>query len=243
MRGARVDLGTAGAPSVLGGPEQGQQVGPWQVGAAPERLTVGRHEHRHGPAALPGHRGGGGHVDRVNIRALFPVDLDRHETLGQCRGHLLVLEGLVSHHVTPVASGIPHRQKDRDVAAARFGEGLLAPLPPVHGVGFVLAQVGAERARETVGHTSSVAGRGRAASYLTVSDGGVGNLGRGSGSAGGGRLRHGPSWFRTASLWMTTSGSWGVSAYSEQAPAGGASGRREGTPWWIHHESGQLVWA
>jgi hypothetical protein len=47
---------------------------------------------RHRPAALAGHRLGGSHVDRVHIRALLAVHLDRYEILVHQRGRRAVLE-------------------------------------------------------------------------------------------------------------------------------------------------------
>ena len=52
-----------------------------EVGAAVERLEVGREEDRHRPAAVPGHRLDGGHVDLVEVGPLLAVDLDVDEVL------------------------------------------------------------------------------------------------------------------------------------------------------------------
>ena len=123
-----------------------------EVGAGVERLAVGREEHRHRPAAMAGHRLHRAHVDGVDIRALFAVDLDVDEELVHERGDLLVLERLALHHVAPVAGGVADAEEDRLVLAPRAGEGLLAPGVPVDGVVFVLEKVGAGLARESVGH-------------------------------------------------------------------------------------------
>ena len=66
------DAGKAGHPARVAGRE---------VGAAEERLQVGREEDRHRPAAVPGHRLHGGHVDLVEVGPLLAVDLDVDEVL------------------------------------------------------------------------------------------------------------------------------------------------------------------
>jgi hypothetical protein len=78
------------------------------------------------------------HVDRVHVRALFPVDLDVHEALvHQLRG-LGILERLVCHHVAPVARRVPDGEEHGLVLGAGELEGLLTPLVPVDGVVRVL---------------------------------------------------------------------------------------------------------
>jgi hypothetical protein len=77
-----------------------------EVGAGVEGPPVGRAEDRHRPASRPGERLGGGHVDRVDVRALFAVDLDGDEPTGEIGGRGRVLEALVGHHVAPVARGV-----------------------------------------------------------------------------------------------------------------------------------------
>ena len=143
--GGLLDLVAPGPPGVGDGGEQLQEVRLRVVGAAEERPAVGGEETRHRPAALPGQRDGGVHVHRVEVGPLFAVDLDAHEA-GVHRGRdLVVLERLVGHHVAPVAGGVADRQQDRHVARGRLGQRLGRPLPPVHRVVGVLAQVRAGR--------------------------------------------------------------------------------------------------
>ena len=47
-----------------------------------------------------------GHVDAIDVRPLFAIDLDRDEVAIQDLGHLRVLEALVLHHVAPVAGRV-----------------------------------------------------------------------------------------------------------------------------------------
>ena len=126
-----------------------------EVGAAEERLAVGGHEDRHRPAARAGHRLGGLHVDGVDVGSLLAVDLHVDEQLVHHRRGRRVLEGLVGHHVAPVAGRVADRQQDGHVPAAGLGERLVAPRVPVDRVVGVLAQVRAGLAAEPV-HTCTV---------------------------------------------------------------------------------------
>ncbi len=122
------------------------------VGAGEERLALGGEHHGHRPAPVAGHRGGGRHVDRVDVGALLAVDLDVDEVLVHVRRGRLVLERLVGHHVAPVARGVAHAQQDRAVGFRRLRERLGGPLPPVHRVVGMLQEVGARRLRQPVRH-------------------------------------------------------------------------------------------
>ena len=117
--GRLLDLAAAIAPGLGDRRKQLQKAGFRIVGAAEERPAVGRQETRHGPAALPGERDGGVHVDRVDVGPLLAIHLDAHEPGVHRRGDLVVFERLVRHHVTPVAGGVADRQQDRHVALPR----------------------------------------------------------------------------------------------------------------------------
>ena len=80
-----------------------------EVRTAEERAAVVVEEHGHRPAAAPGHRLDGLHVDGVDVGALLPVDLHVDEPVVHHRGHVGVLERLVGHHVAPVARRVPDR--------------------------------------------------------------------------------------------------------------------------------------
>ncbi len=120
------------------------------VGAAEERPPVGRQEARHGPAALPGQRNGGVHVDGVDVGPLLAVHFDADEAVIHRRGHLVVLERLMCHHVTPVAGRVADREQDRRIASRGVGQCCGRPLLPVHRVVGVLAKVGAGGPSELV---------------------------------------------------------------------------------------------
>ena len=82
---------------------------PGVVGAAKKRGAVRREEHGQRPAArLAGKQGMGGLVDLVEVGTLLAVDLDVDEVLVHHVRGVGVLEGLVRHHVAPVAGGITH---------------------------------------------------------------------------------------------------------------------------------------
>ncbi len=121
-----------------------------EVGAEVERLLVRREEHRHRPATLPGGGLHGLHVHGVDVRPLLAVDLDGDVVLVGVRRHRLVLEGLVGHHVAPVARRVPDTQQHRHPAPARLLEGLGRPLPPVDGVVGVLLEIRRGRVRQPV---------------------------------------------------------------------------------------------
>ena len=89
------------------------RVGRRKIRAAEERLELGREEHRHRPAAVPGHRHHGRHVDLVEVGALFTVDLDVDEVLVHEGRDVRVLEALALHDVAPVAGRVADRQEDR----------------------------------------------------------------------------------------------------------------------------------
>ena len=120
------------------------------VGAAVERLAVGGQEHGHGPAAPAGEGLDRVHVDGVHVGPLLPVHLHVDEQLVHHRSGVWVLEGLVGHHVAPVAARVADRQQHGPVPLDGGGEGLGAPRVPVDRVVAVLAQVGAGLAVEPV---------------------------------------------------------------------------------------------
>ena len=123
-----------------------------EVGAAEERLQIRRQPDAHRPAARAGRGLHERHVDAVDVGALLPVHLDRHEVLVQQRRNVGVLERLVLHDVAPVAGRVADRQEDRLVLAAGALERLVTPGIPVHGVAGVLLQVRTGLAGETIGH-------------------------------------------------------------------------------------------
>ena len=125
-----------------------------KVGAAVERLETRRQPDAHRPPARSGRRLDERHVDAVHVRALFAVDLDRHEVARQHLGDRGVLEALVLHHMAPVARRVADREEDRLVLLACAVEGILTPGVPVDRVVLVLEEVGALFCGETIRHSS-----------------------------------------------------------------------------------------
>ena len=127
-------------------------VGGRKVGAAVERLAVGRQKDGHGPAAAAGQQLHRLHIDGVQVGPLFPVDLDVDEVAVHQGGDVVVLEGLALHHMAPVAGGIADAEQDGLVFGLRPLQRLRPPGIPVHRVVGVLQQVGAGFVNQSVGH-------------------------------------------------------------------------------------------
>ena len=81
------------------------------------------------------------HIDAIDIRAFFSIDLNADEMLIQDLGDVWVFKRLVLHDVTPMAGGVPDREKNRFVLFPRFGKRLLAPGKPVDRVVGMLEQI------------------------------------------------------------------------------------------------------
>ena len=127
-----------------------------EIGAAPERLAVRRQKHRQRPAARLTHRMQRGHVDLVDVRALFAIDLDGDEQIIHERGSIAVLEALVRHHMAPMARRIADRQQDRLVRPFRLRQRVFAPRAPVDRIVLVLKKIGARGPAEFIfGHIAT----------------------------------------------------------------------------------------
>jgi hypothetical protein len=164
LAGLGIDVGPTGAPQLVDPPAQLREgdhaaaTRAREVRPPEERPAVRGEEHGHRPAALPGQRLDGLHVDLVDVGPLLAVDLDVDEELVHQRRDLGVLERLVRHDMAPVAGRIAHRQQHRLVVAAGGGEGIVAPRVPVDRVVGVLAEVRAGLVGQAVHGTH---GRGR----------------------------------------------------------------------------------
>ncbi len=112
-----------------------------KIGPGEERAPLVIEEDGHRPAAVSAEQLDRLHVHAVDVGPLLAVELDANELLVEQPGDLLVLERLLFHHVAPVAGGVADGEEDGQVARARFGEGLVAPRPPVDRVVRVLEQV------------------------------------------------------------------------------------------------------
>ena len=128
-------------PDVVDRSHEAQEVRLREVGAAVERMAVGREEDRHRPTTAAAHRLHRVHVDRVDVGPLLTVDLDVDEAAVHLGGDLVVLEAFVRHHVTPVAGGVADGQEDRHVSFRRRSERLGPPRVPIDRILSVLPQV------------------------------------------------------------------------------------------------------
>ena len=123
-----------------------------EVGAGVERDPLGGQERVERPAAVSRHGLAGLHADRVDVGPLLAIDLDAHEALVHQRGDVGVLEGLVGHHVAPVAGRVADRDEQGPVFEPRPRQGLVTPRIPIDRVVLVLQEVRRGLARQAVGH-------------------------------------------------------------------------------------------
>jgi len=112
-----------------------------KIGAAPEGRAIRCQEHGKGPAPMRAQSMDGIHVDLVDIRPLFTVDLDIDEMLVHQLSRERILKALVRHDMAPVAGGIANREEDGLVLCTGVLECGITPWIPVNGVMLVLQQV------------------------------------------------------------------------------------------------------
>ena len=123
-----------------------------KIGAAVERPALRCEKDGHRPTAVPRHRGDGTHIYTVQIRPLLTIHLDIDKMLVHQQSRFIVFEGLVGHHVAPVAGRIADAQQDGLVFRFRQAQGSLPPWMPVHRIVYVLQQIGARLFYQVVGH-------------------------------------------------------------------------------------------
>ena len=121
-----------------------------EVGATPERKGIRGQEHGERPATLLPQAVKGRHVDTVDIRALFAINLYVDEVLVHKTGGDRVFKTLVSHDMAPVAGGIADGQKNWLVAVLGLLKRLFTPPHPVYWIILVLKEIGAGFQAETV---------------------------------------------------------------------------------------------
>ena len=126
-------------------------VGWREVGTSPEWLQFCIEEHGQRPAALLPHVVKRVHVDLVDVRTFFPVNLDVDEVPVHQVCCFRILEALVGHDVAPVTGRVADGEKDWLVGLSRCGERLFAPGIPVDRIGSMLQQIGAGFACKAVG--------------------------------------------------------------------------------------------
>ena len=77
-----------------------------KIGTSEERELLRSEEDRQWPAPLPRRELEKFHIDRVDIRMLLPVDLDRDKVFIEDRSDFFIFEGLLRHHLTPSTPAI-----------------------------------------------------------------------------------------------------------------------------------------
>ena len=105
-----------------------------KVRAAVERFGIWCEENRHRPPAVTRHSLHGCHINFIDVGAFFPVDLYGDVVCVEQLSDLLIFEGLVLHHMAPVAGSVADGKKDRDIQFLRKRKGFFAPRPPGHRV-------------------------------------------------------------------------------------------------------------
>src|SRR5260221_1777604 len=84
----------------------------WRIiSASQKRLDVRREKHAHRPTTRAGRALHKQHVNPVNIRSLFAIDLNTNKVFVQDLRNGGVFEGIVLHHMAPVAVPIFKRNK------------------------------------------------------------------------------------------------------------------------------------
>ena len=126
-----------------------------EIGAAEEGHLVRGQKHGQRPAAAAtGQHLVGQLIDAVQVRAFLAIDLDVDEQAVHHRRRGRVLEGLVCHHVAPVAGRVANGKQDRLVLRARQGQRCIAPGVPVDRVVGVLQQIRAALGSQAVGRVA-----------------------------------------------------------------------------------------
>ena len=121
-----------------------------KVGTAEEGLQLRGEPDAHRPPAASREALHIGHVKPVDIGTLLAINLHVDEVRVHHSGDLRILEGLMRHHMAPVAGRITDREEDRLPLATRPGERLLTPRIPLHGIPRMLEEVGGSGGRELI---------------------------------------------------------------------------------------------
>src|SRR4051812_8398116 len=106
----------------------------WKIGTAIKGPAIGCEKDVQGPAAAAGHGLYGIHIYMVQIRPLFPVDLDIDKMLIHERGRFLVLKTLLFHNMAPMTGGITNAYQQGFVQLLRLVQRFISPGIPVNGV-------------------------------------------------------------------------------------------------------------
>jgi hypothetical protein len=82
------------------------------------------------------------HVYAVQIGSFLPVDLDVDKVFIHQIGNFFILEGFVSHYMTPMAGGISNAQQDRLIFVFCPRQSFRPPRVPLNRIVGMLEEVG-----------------------------------------------------------------------------------------------------
>ena len=144
-----------------------------KVGACKKWSAVRQQKNRHRPSAGAGHALDRAHVNLIEVRPLFAVDLDRDEVAVHQRGGIGIFERLTGHDVAPVAGTVADAQQNRLVFGPRARQRLGAPWKPVDRVVGMFLEVGTGLLRKSIAHRITLAALRRMAAVMGQMDYGV----------------------------------------------------------------------
>src|SRR6056297_2527759 len=88
----------------------------------------------------------------INGRHLFPINFNIDKQLIHYAGNALIFKRLMSHHMTPMTSGITYTQENGFILIFSFIEGFFSPGIPFYRIIFMLLQVRAMFVFEFIRH-------------------------------------------------------------------------------------------
>ncbi len=112
-----------------------------EISSPDKRFQLGRQPNTHRPAATAGRRLDKRHVNSIDVRTLFAIDLNVHKLAIHDRSDICLFEFLVRHYVAPMTGGISDREEDRFVFLACLRESFFAPRIPIDRIVSVLEKI------------------------------------------------------------------------------------------------------
>lgn len=91
------------------------------------------------------------HVDLVNVRPFFPIDLDIDVVGIHQVGNVGIFEAFVRHDVAPVTGGVANGKQNGFARIARLRQRKFSPWPPVHWIASVLPEIGTGLVSKEIG--------------------------------------------------------------------------------------------
>jgi hypothetical protein len=82
-----------------------------------------------------------GHINLVNVRTFFSIDLYSYVILIEKVSYLRIFKRFMGHDMAPMAGGIPDGKKNRLVFIVSFLESLVSPRIPVYRILCMLKKI------------------------------------------------------------------------------------------------------